>query len=192
MVTRNAGPSFAPMRLILLFLVATGAHAQASWSTLTPAAGIAIPVESGFPAWSTGASAAARVETPAWSGRARAELRLATYDTDRESLPEFTLVVPTLGWGPALDVGPARLGAGGRVGIAFFRLDDDTAGNLQNEAEMAVGAWAGGAFRLGRAELWAEVDATRFTLSEPTTLVTVGSGLAVRLDTPRWLRRVLQ
>lgn len=181
------------MRLALALLLAAGAQAQpANWSTVTPAAGIAVPLDGGFSAWSTGTGVSGRIELPAYRGRARAELRLATYDADDEAQPEFTLVLATLGWGPAVRLGPVRLGAGGRVGGALFRIDDDTAGNLQSESELAVGAWAGGALVVGRVEAWAEMTGTRVTLSDPVVLVTASGGLAVRLDTPAWLRRVLE
>ncbi|WP_420456238.1 hypothetical protein [Rubrivirga sp.] len=176
-------------RLALVLALTTAAHAQPAEATLTPGAGVRVPMASGFgETWRTRAGPSARVEAPAYGGRARAEVWAAAYDAPDEAVPEFTLVVPTLGWGPAVDVGPVRLGGGVRVGAARFQIDDDQAGNLQNETELAVGAWAGGALRLGRVEVWAEVDGTRLTLAEPVTLVAATGGLAVRLDAPRWLR----
>ncbi len=182
------------MRLLLLAgLLVAAAHAQPAQATLTPGVGGLVPVAGGFgDTWRAGAGLSARVEAPAYGGRARAEVWVAVYDAPDETVPEFSLVVPTLGWGPALDVGPVRLGAGVRVGAARFQIDDDQAGNLQNETELAVGAWAGAALRWGRAEVWAEVDGTRLTLAEPVTLVAATGGLAVRLDAPRWLRTLVR
>lgn len=179
--------------LLLAALAATASAQPTDWATLTPAVGAAVPLADGFgPPWTMGAGLSARVEAPAYGGRARAEVRVSEYDVTDEAAPGFTLVVPTLGWGPAFEVGRARLSAGGRVGAGLFGIDDDAAGNLQNETEVAVGAWAGGAVRVGRVEVWAEADVTRLTLSDPVTLVSAGGGLAVRLDTPRWLRGALR
>lgn len=178
------------MRATLLLLLAASVSAQ-NWSTLTPAVGGAVALEDGFEAWEAGPGLAARLETPAYHGRARADLRVFSFDA-LEAVPDFTLAVATLGWGPALEVGPVRLGAGAKVGGGLFRIDDDTAGNLQNETELAVGGWLGGTVRRGRIEVWAEVDGTHLTLSEPTTLVSASGGLALQLGTPRWLRTVLE
>ena len=180
--------------LVLLSLLAGVASAQTpDWSTLTPGAGAVAFVETGLGApWEAGPGVAARLEAPAYGGRVRADVVAAEYATSDEAVPAFLLVVPTLGWGPSLEAGRVRVGAGGRVGAAAFRIDDDTAGNLQNEIEAAVGAWAGGAVRFGRLEVWAEAAATRVTLSDSVTLVTAAGGLAVRLEAPRWLRGVLR
>ncbi len=183
------------MRLLLVAAaLATAAHAQpADWSTLTPALGASAGLSGGFgETWRAGPGLTARVEAPAYGGRARAEVRAAVYDAPDETAPEFALLVPTLGWGPAVKAGPVRLGVGVKVGAARFQIDDDQAGNLQNETELAVGAWAGAALRLGRVEVWAEADATRLTLADAVTLAGASGGLAVRLGTPRWLRGVLR
>ena len=183
------------MRCLLLFAaLATAAAAQpGDWSSLTPAVGASVPVRGGLGApWRAGTALSVRVEAPAYVGRVRAEGRAAAYDAVDEVAPEFALTLATLGWGPSVEVGPVRLGAGARVGVARFQIDDDQAGNLQDETELAVGAWAGAALRRGRVEVWAEADATRLTLAAPVTLVAASGGLAVRLDTPRWLRGVLR
>ncbi len=179
------------MRAALLLFLATAATAQPNWSTLTPAIGPAVVLEHSIVPWETGTGVAAHLETPAYGGRARADLRAFAFET-AEDLPDFVLAVPTIGWGPVLEVGPVRLGAGAKVGVGLFRLDDDEAGNLQNETELAVGGWASGALRLGRLEVWAELDGTHLTLSSPSTLVAASGGLALRLGTPRWLRTVLE
>ncbi|PAP76074.1 hypothetical protein [Rubrivirga marina] len=184
-----------PRPLLFALLIASAASAQPSnWATLTPGAGPAVPLDGAFGdgPWETGVGASGRVEAPLYGGRARAALWATAYEDPTLAVPEFDLVVPTLGWGPAVDVGRARLGAGGRVGAALIRIGDDDAGRLQNETELAVGAWAGGALRLGRVEVWAEAEATHLTLSTPVTLLTAGGGLALRLDTPRWLQTLLR
>lgn len=182
-------------RLLPLALLIASAHAQPTdWATLTPGGGLTAPLAGAFGdgPWEGGLGASARVEAPLYGGRARAALWATEYEDPGLAVPEFILVVPTLGWGPAVEFGRARLGAGGRVGAAVLRIGDDDAGRLQTETELAVGGWAGGAVRLGRAEVWAEAEATHLTLSTPVTLVTAGGGLALRLDTPRWLRRLLR
>ena len=175
-----------------LLVLATAASAQPSWSELTPGAGATALVGDALAPWAAGPGITVRVEAPAYGGRARVEVRAFDFEVDDERLPEFALVVPTVGWGPALAAGPMRLALGARVGAGLFRLDDDDAGNLQNETELAVGGWAGAALRLGRAEVWAEVGGMRLTLSDPATPVGVTAGLAVRLGTPGWLRGVLE
>ena len=122
---------------------------------------------------------------------------MATYAPSASGLPEFVAVFPTLGWGLGLGLpGGAALRAGPHVGAAHLRFDGEGGafgGNLQNETEAAVGAWA----RLdapvaGRVRVWAEAEATRIALADPVTLATGSAGLAVRLDTPGWLRSVLR
>lgn len=181
--------------LLLTASLAITASAQPAtdWATLTPGAGPAVPLADGFDEmWRGGTGASGRVEAPLYGGRVRAGLFLTEYESTAEDIPEFWLLVPTLGWGPAVEVGPVRLAAGGRLGAAQFRFDDDEAGNFQNETELAVGAWAGGGLQVGRVEVWAEAEATRLTLSTPTTLLVATGGLAIRLDTPRWARAVLR
>ena len=165
----------------------------ADWSTLTPAVGLGAPLGDGYgPEWTTGAALSVRVEAPAYGGRVRAEVRAAEYPSAAEGVPGFSTLAPTVGWGPALRVGPVRLGAGARVGVVRFQIDDDDAGRLQSETELTVGGWAGAALRLGRVEVWAEADGARVALSDPVALWTVGGGVALRLDTPGWLGGVLR
>ncbi|MEM0962151.1 MAG: hypothetical protein AAGK21_06365 [Bacteroidota bacterium] len=180
--------------LLSLILLAPAVHAQApdaSWAWVAPGSGIAVALDDGFEAWEAGTGLAGRIETPAYGGRLRADLQFLTYDAV-EDVADFWLAVPTLGWGPGVEIGPLRLALGGRVGGAVFQFDDDDAGNLEREIEAAVGGWVGGALRVGRVEVWAEADATRITLSTPTTIVAARAGLALRLGTPRALREVLQ
>ena len=183
-------------RLALFVFLTTAASAQpTSWSTLTPAAGVAVPLGDGFGApWESGAGLSVRTEVPAYGGRLRGEVRVAAYDPsgDVDRVPPFALALPTVGWGPTVGLGPVRLSAGPRVGVALFRIDDPDAGRLQSETEIAVGGWAGAAVALGRVEVWAQADGTRLTLSDPVTLWAASGGLAVRLDTPAWLREVLR
>ena len=165
----------------------------AAWSTLTPAVGAGVPLGAGYgPEWETGPTVTFRVEAPAYGGRVRAEVRAAGYGSVVEGVPAFSTLSPTVGWGPALRLGPVRLGAGARVGVVRFQIDDDAAGRLQSETELTVGGWGGVAVGLGRVEVWAEADGARVALSDPVALWTVGGGVAVRLGTPGWLRAVLQ
>ena len=166
---------------------------MADWSTLTPAVGAGVPLGDGYgPEWEAGTALAVRVEAPAYGGRVRAEVRAAEYGSVAEGVPAFSTLAPTVGWGPALGLGPVRLGAGARVGVVRFQIDDDDAGRLQSETELTVGGWAGAALRLGRVEVWAEADGARVALSDPVALWTLGGGVALRLDTPGWLRGVLR
>ena len=152
-----------------------------------------VPLGAGYgPEWETGPTATFRVEAPAYGGRVRAEVRAAGYEAVAEGVPGFTTLAPTVGWGPAVGLGPVHLGAGARMGVVRFQIDDDTAGRLQSETELTVGGWAGAALRLGRVEVWAEADGSRVPLSDPVALWTLGGGVAVRLGTPGWLRAVLR
>ena len=165
----------------------------AAWSTLTPAVGAGVPLGAGYgPEWETGPTVTFRVEAPAYGGRVRAEVRAAGYGSVVEGVPAFSTLSPTVGWGPALRLGPVRLGAGARVGVVRFQIDDDAAGRLQSETELTVGGWGGVAVGLDRVEVWAEADGARVALSDPVALWTVGGGVAVRLGTPGWLRAVLR
>ena len=164
-----------------------------AWSTLSPAVGVSAPVGRGYgPEWEAGTALAVRVEAPAYGGRVRAEVRAADYASVAEGVPAFSTLAPTLGWGPAVRLGPVRVGGGARVGVVRFAIDDDEAGRLQSETELTTGVWGGAALRLGRAEVWAEVDGGRVALSEPVTLWTLGGGVAIRLDAPGWLRDFLR
>jgi hypothetical protein len=191
-------PSTAPtLRLAALLLTASASAQPAEdWRTLEPAAGLALPLSDGFALWEAGPGGALRLEAPAYGGHARLALRIAAYAPERDGLPSFVAAFPTLGWGPALRLpGGAALRAGPHVGAVHLRFEaaEGFGGNLQNETELAVGAWA----RLeapvaGRLRAWAEAEVLRAALADPATLATASAGLAVRLDTPRWLRSVLR
>lgn len=199
---RAGGPRWGGVGLALLLpalaspFLAGVAHAQGvvgDWSTLTSGVGVGLPVGEGYgDAWEAGTALSVRVEAPAYGGRVRAEVRAARYRAVAEGVPAFSTLTPTVGWGPALDLGHVRVGGGARVGVVRFDIDDPDAGRLQSETELTVGGWAGAALRLGRVEVWAEADGARVPLSDPVALWTAGGGVAVRLDTPRWLRTVLR
>lgn len=187
------------MRLAVPLLALAWASAQAQtprWATLAPGVGASVPVAGGFgDPWRTQPGLRVRLDVPAYGGTARSEVWAAVVDVEEEggAVPEFVLAVPTLGWGPHAEVGRLRLGGGVRVGAALFRFDDRAEGNFQNETEIAVGAWGGAAVHLGaRVEAWAEADVARIALADPTTLTGVAFGVAIRLDTPGWLRDVLE
>ena len=189
------------MRRLALLLLALGSSVQAQtgdWRTLEPALGVALPLGGGFgPEWTARPGLAARLDAPAYGGRARLAVRVASYATPDPALPEFLSVAASLGWGleAALPAG-LRLGGGPQVGALHLRFDDEDGrfgGNLQNETEATVGAWA----RLDvpltrRVSLWAEADVLRVAFADPATITSLGAGLAVRLDTPGWLRTVLE
>jgi len=182
------------MRTLVFFVfMASAAHAQADWETLAPATGLTTAPDGFGPDWSSGPGIVVRVETPAYGGLARAEVLGALYEATDETLPEFAVIMPTLGWGPAAHLGRVRLSAGGRLGIAQFRFDRDDVGNFKNETEVAIGGWAGGAVRLaGPVEAWAEANVTRLVLADPRVIATLSAGLALRLDSPSWLQGVFR
>lgn len=191
--SRGEGTESVPPRPIAPPRPSAGRGGAEPWATLTPAVGVGAPLGGGYgPSWTDGAALAVRVEVPAYGGRVRAEVRAAGYASAAEGVPSFSTLTPTVGWGPAVRVGPVRVGGGARVGVVRFQIDDDEAGRLQSETELTAGGWAGAAVRWGRVEVWAEADGARVALSDPVTLWTVGGGLAVRLDAPGWLRGVLR
>lgn len=184
--------------LVLLFLASLGGIARAQpgapWGQIEPSLGVAIPVGEGFgEAWALRAGPTVRLAAPAYGGWARATVRSLSAEPRDADAPAFALALPSIGWGPEVGLGPVRLSAGPEVGVALFRFDDDESGNLQNETEVAVGAWGSVAVPLGGgARVWAETSALRATLADPVTLVTVGGGVGLRLDAPSWLRRFLR
>ena len=186
-------------RLLLLLLVAaSGAAAQPHWRTVEPALGGAIALDGGFgPEWEAGTGVVARLEAPAYGGHARIALRVAPYEPDRADLPEFTAVAPSLGWGLGAGLpGGLRLLAGPQVGVLHLRFDDEDGqfgGNLQNETELMAGAWGRLEAPLTRrVRLWTEGEVSRVAFANPAVISTASAGLAVRLDTPRWLRGLLE
>lgn len=187
------------MRLVssLAFLVAALATAAAAqpgdWSTVAMSAGAAVPFGAGFgDAWDAAPGPTLRVEAPAYGGHASAAVRAVWFEA-RDDVPDFRLVVPTVGWGPAIERGPVRFGASADVGIAWFSFDDREALGLESEIEVVTGLRGGTAVRLGRGvEAWAEVGASRVALFDPTTLWTASGGLALRLGAPDWLQGVLR
>lgn len=182
----------------LLLLAAPAALAQpGDWRTLTPAAGVSVPLGGGFgPAWDTGTGFVLRIESPAYGGQARASLRAARVEPRESGLPAFDALFPSLGWGAGLGLpGGLRLQGGPQLGTAYLRFEatDDFGGALQNETELTVGAWARVEAPVGgRVRAWAEAEAIRVALRDPVTLTAASAGLALRLDTPRWLRTVLR
>ena len=176
-------------------LLSAAAHAQpADWSAVTPAVGVTAPVADAFgPDWRSGVGAAARVELPAYRGRVRASLAVASYQAD--ALPDFGTLAATLGWGPELALGPVRAALGVEVGAVLFRFDRVNDGTFENvtETEAAVGAWG----RLeapvtGRVRAWAGAEVLRIALADPAAVATASAGLGIRLDAPGWLRAVLR
>lgn len=190
--------------LLLSAVLATAAHAQpGDWATLDLGLGATAPIAGGFVApWRAGPGGAARLAVPAYGGLVRAALDVNAYDVEAadagaaDGLPDFGLVAATLGWGPGLALpGGARAWAGVEVGAVLLRFETVETGGFQNttETEAAVGAWVRlSAPVAGRVQAWAEGRALRVALAEPATLTAVTAGLAVRLDTPGWLRGVLR
>lgn len=183
----------------LVTLLAASAHAQpGDWSELVPSVGVSVPLAEGFgPDWTAGTGAAARLDLPAYRGRVRAALGVARYPANREdtALPDFSMVSATLGWGPDRALGRLRVAAGAQVGAVLFRFDRVNDGTFENvtETEAAVGAWARLSLPLAsRLRVWAEAETLRLALAEPTYVTTASAGLAVRLDTPGWLREALR
>ncbi|MDT0631758.1 hypothetical protein RQM47_05440 [Rubrivirga sp. S365] len=192
----------AALALVLLPALALPALAAAQggaddWAMVEPALGVASPLAGGFgPEWAARPGAAARLEAPAYGGRARLALRVAGYEAARPDLPAFSAVTALAGWGPSVALGAGvRGGAGLQVGAVRYAFDDggEFGGFLQNETEAAWGAW----LRLdaplaGRLRVWAEAEALRVALADPATVATASAGLALRLDAPAWLRAVLR
>lgn len=183
---------------VLLLALASSAGAQPTdWRTLSPAAGVALPLADGFGAeWDADPGVALGLLAPAYGGHARLSLRVTPYASPRTDLPAFDAAFPSLGWGPRLPL-PAgiELAAGPQVGVAYLRFEDDAAfgGNLQNETELTAGAWGRVDVPVvGRLRAWIEADALRVAFARPVTVTTASAGVALRLDTPGWLQAVLR
>ena len=187
-----------PLRaLALLALAVPAASAQGDWSSLAPGLGVAAPPAGGFGAeWTPTAGLRAGVTSPAYGGLVRAALGARGYAASRDDLPDFWLASASAGWGPtaALPRG-LRLSGGVLAGVAHLRFEALDGVPFQNttETEAAVGAWA----RLdvpvtGTVRLWTEAELLRVALAEPVTLATGSAGLAVRVETPGWLRGLLR
>lgn len=189
-----------PIRLVaLLTLALPAANAQDAWSTLTPSLGISAPPLDRFEDWDAAPGIAGRVLLPAYGGRVRAALDVRRSTATREPLPGYRSTATTLGWGPtaALPAG-VRLSGGVLVGALHLRfepLEEIGEDEFQNvtELEAVVGGWARLSVPLaGRLRLWGEAEVLRVALADPAAVGTVSGGLALRLDTPRWLRGVLR
>ncbi len=187
-----------PGLLALLLVLASAVTAQPAWRTVDPAVGATAALDGGFgPEWRALPGAVGRLEAPAYGGQARFALRLTAYEPTRPGLPKFLAVAPSLGWGLGAHF-PAglRVQAGPQVGVLHLRFDDGDGqfgGNLQNETEVTVGAWARLEAPLARhVTAWLEAEGVRVAVADPTTLTTASAGLAIHLDTPSWLRTLLE
>ena len=183
--------------LALASLAFPAAGAQDDWSTLTPGLGGSVQLADRFgPEWTAGAGAGARAVLPAYGGVARASLDARRYAAARPELPDFRATTATLGWGPTLALpAGARLSGGVLVGALHLRFERLEEIRFQNvtEIEAAVGGWGRLDVPLaGRLGVWLEADVLRVALSDPAALATGSAGLALRLDTPGWLREVLR
>ena len=182
------------MRALALALLLAPAAAAQPWSEVVPAVGVAVPLADGFEeVWGTGPAAVVRADAPAYGGRVHGAVRARRYPGDAEArTPRFDLVLALAGWGPTLARGPARLSAGPSVGAAVFRIALPRGDESILETEVAVGAWAHGAVRVGPVEVWAQADAARLALREPTVLTSLTAGVAVPLRSPGWLAEALR
>lgn len=145
--------------------------------------------------WSPEPGLAARLALPLHGGTGDAALRVLPFTSADLSTPEFVLVTATVGWGPALRLGPASLTPTARLGSALFLFepDDDNpelAVNV-NEFEVAVGGALRGELALGRVVLWTEGEALRLALRDPLTMPSLSAGLGVRFGVPPAVRRLL-
>lgn len=184
--------------MFALLLACLGAAAEAQDAiSLWPAAGASVVATGGFDGWTAGPGVTGRLEAPAYGGRARAALRVASFEaTDPTARPDFTSVLATVGWTRSARLGRASVGAGPLVGATQFRFDDEDgefSGNLTRETEAVVGAVARLDVPLaGRVSFWSEAEALRVALARPRTLGLVSAGLSLRLDAPRWVQAVLK
>lgn len=183
--------------LFLLVVLAPSAAAQeGDWRTVEPALGAAVALGGGFgPEWEAEPSLDISAAVPAYGGHARLALRVGSYEAQAPGLPAFLAVAPSLGWGVGTGSGGLEVRAGPQVGVLHLRFEEAAGfgGNLQNETEVTVGAWAHVSLPVvRRLRLWAEADVRRVAFAEPATIAAASGGLAVRLGTPDWLQSLVR
>ncbi|MEM6328032.1 MAG: hypothetical protein AAF791_13030 [Bacteroidota bacterium] len=166
---------------MLAVTLATSAQAQ----PVEIAGGALVPVSGRLgPGWSAQPGLAGQILFPAYGGETRLSLDLASHETTEADLPAFTALVATLGWGPTVTLGPARLGVGAEVGAGRYAFDD--AGrfgdNASSESEVVAGAYLRASAPVaGRVHVWTEAGARRTFFSTIATTTSVSAGLSVRL-----------
>lgn len=167
--------------VLLALLLPAPAHAQ----HVRLSGGATVPVTGELgPEWTARPGISGQILLPMYGGETRLSLDFAEHTTTDETIPEFTALVATLGWGPVVRVGTVRLGAGAEVGAGRYAFDDDGefGGNLASESEVVAGAYVRVSVPVaGPVEAWTEAGVRRTFFSTIATTGGVGGGLAVRL-----------
>lgn len=165
------------------------------WSTLTVSAGPAVPLTNPYgDAWALRPGGALRVEAPAWRGGVHASLWVFETDPRTPDVPGFLSVVPAVGWGTGAQLARVSVSAGGELGIVHSRFEREGGfgDRPDQETEVFVGAYArADAPIAGRIRVWSEAGVRRIAYADAAVLPSLAAGLAIRLDTPSWLRRAL-
>ena len=143
--------------------------------------------------WTAAEGGLLTLRTPFYLGYVELGGGAHRFDPVTPEVPDFHALMVLAGWG--LDGQVRRLGASAGVRIGNYRMtfDDDTFRGWQTESELLLGATARVQVRLVRG---LHVFGTGSYMKTFTYIrlqqVLVGGGLALQVQTPGWLKPVLE
>lgn len=107
---------------------------------------------------------------------------------------DYWSVLVHAGWGEGVNVGGVlRLHGSALVGSYFMIFDTQPVGYARRENELALGGSADlSVLALEPVILFARTGYLRVFTSTPIDLIHLSAGLAVRIETPNWLRTLLR
>lgn len=145
--------------------------------------------------WSPGAGGTLAVTTPFHAGRIRLAIEAHPVDPETADVPGFDVVTVTASWRVGGNLHPRlRIEGGPLLGRYGMTFDDDAAtGFARTEAELVAGVVLGADLHL-LGPVGATVEVSRRVVLTEVAIhqVYVAAGLRARLDTPRWLVKVLR
>ena len=144
--------------------------------------------------WTPGPGAALRISTPFYLGRAHAGLQVSVHD-GADPLPDYFAMLGYAGLGTSLalplgiEVEPALLT--GILSMDFFQ-DEDVTLAVRRESELVLGLSLDASAPLSRRlRVVAGAQALQVYTNPRFRLASVTAGLRWTVDTPPWLRRLL-
>ncbi|MDA0379314.1 MAG: hypothetical protein O3C45_01360 [Bacteroidetes bacterium] len=160
----------------------------------------------GMTEWSPGPDARLTVDTPYGKGRLRADVAwqawegqpaAARVDADgvrsTGDLPNVQTLAVVAGWGWTSDPqSTISLEAGWMLGNLFMLFDLPTGTPGRFESEILTGPWIRVSRQLGPARVFLETRAHRVLTRPRWDALSPSVGLAFEMDTPRWMKWVLQ